>query len=89
MHVVDATIHVAARADGSVESSKVVQDPGDSFAAAAIRCARRTRFTPAKDAEGRLIRAVTFTSPRRRGTLHPRWPTSARSRLKSTAALSG
>ncbi len=54
-----ATIRVTVRADGSVESSQVVQDPGDGFAAAAIRCARRTRFTPAKDAEGRPIRAVS------------------------------
>jgi len=54
-----ATIRVTVRADGSVESSTVVQDPGDGFAAAAIRCARRTRFTPAKDPEGRPIRAVS------------------------------
>lgn len=54
-----ATIRVTVRADGSVESSEVIKDPGDGFAAAAIRCARRTRFTPAKDPEGRPIRAVS------------------------------
>lgn len=54
-----ATIRVTVRADGSVESSEIIKDPGDGFAAAAIRCARRTRFTPAKDPEGRPIRAVS------------------------------
>lgn len=54
-----ATIRVTVRADGSVEASEILKDPGDGFAAAAIRCARRTRFTPAKDVEGRPIRAVS------------------------------
>lgn len=54
-----ATIRVTVRADGSVESSEVLHDPGDGFATAAIRCAKRTRFTPAKDPEGRPIRAVS------------------------------
>ena len=50
---------VRNRADGSVEASEVVQDPGSGFAAAALRCARATRFTPATDADGRPIRAVS------------------------------
>lgn len=54
-----ATIRVTVRADGSVEASEVVQDPGSGFAAAALRCARATRFTPATDADGRPIRAVS------------------------------
>ena len=54
-----ATIRVTVRADGTVESSEVVQDPGDGFAAAALRCARATRFTPATDPEGRPIRAAS------------------------------
>ncbi len=54
-----ATIRVTVRADGTVESSEVVQDPGDGFAAAALRCARATRFTPATDAGGRPIRAAS------------------------------
>ena len=54
-----ATIRVTVRADGTVEASEVVQDPGDGFAAAALRCARATRFTPATDPEGRPIRAVS------------------------------
>lgn len=54
-----ATIRVTVRADGSVEASEVVQDPGSGFAAAALRCARATRFTPATDADGRPIRAIS------------------------------
>lgn len=54
-----ATIRVTVRPDGSVEASEVVQDPGAGFAAAALRCARSTRFTPATDADGRPIRAVS------------------------------
>ncbi len=54
-----ATIRVTVRADGIVETSEVVQDPGDGFAAAALRCARATRFTPATDADGRAVRAVS------------------------------
>lgn len=54
-----ATIRVTVRADGSVEASEIVEDPGDGFAPAALRCARATRFTPATDADGRPIRAVS------------------------------
>lgn len=54
-----ATIRVTVRADGSVEASEIVADPGDGFAPAALRCARATRFTPATDADGRPIRAVS------------------------------
>ncbi len=54
-----ATIRVTVRADGSVENSVIVDDPGDGFGPAALRCARATRFTPATDADGRPIRAVS------------------------------
>lgn len=54
-----ATIRVTVRANGTVEASEVMQDPGEGFAAAAMRCARATRFTPATDAEGRPIRSVS------------------------------
>jgi len=54
-----ATIRVTVRADGSVETSNIVEDPGDGFGPAALRCARATRFTPATDADGRPIRAVS------------------------------
>lgn len=54
-----ATIRVTVRADGSVEATDIVDDPGDGFAPAAQRCARATRFTPATDAEGRPIRATS------------------------------
>jgi len=54
-----ATIRVTVRADGSVEATDIVEDPGDGFAPAAQRCARATRFTPATDVEGRPIRATS------------------------------
>jgi protein TonB len=54
-----AIIRVTVRADGVVEASEILEDPGDGFAAAALRCARATRFTPATDAEGRPIRATS------------------------------
>lgn len=52
-----ATIRVVVAPDGAVESAELVADPGDGFGAAALACARRTRFTPALDAGGRPIRA--------------------------------
>lgn len=52
-----AVIRVAVRPDGSVESASITQDPGFGFGAAAVRCALRTRFVPAKDRQGRPVRA--------------------------------
>lgn len=52
-----AVIRVVVGPGGSVESAEIVEDPGDGFGAAALACARRTRFTPALDGEGRAIRA--------------------------------
>jgi protein TonB len=52
-------LQVVVRADGSVESVRVLQDPGDGFGRTAIACAKTTRFTPALDAEGRPIRATS------------------------------
>lgn len=54
-----AIIRVTVRADGVVETSEIVDDPGDGFAAAALRCARATRFTPATDFDGKPIRATS------------------------------
>ena len=60
-------IRVMVTADGKVESARVLSDPGLGFGAAATACARRTGFAPARDPEGRAIRAasppirVTFT----------------------------
>jgi protein TonB len=50
-------LRVVVREDGSVESARLVTDPGHGFGAAALACARRTRFVPARDAGGRAIRA--------------------------------
>lgn len=60
-------IRVIVSADGEVDAVKVLSDPGHGFGAAAAACAVRTRFAPARDPEGRPIRAasppirVTFT----------------------------
>ncbi len=50
-------MRVWVRPDGSVESAKLVHDLGHGFGQAALACALRTRFTPAKDRAGRAIRA--------------------------------
>jgi protein TonB len=52
-------LRVVVAADGSVEQATVVSDPGQGFAQAAVACARRTRFAPAHDSEGRPIRAAS------------------------------
>jgi protein TonB len=52
-----AVIRVIVDARGVVESAELVTDPGDGFGAAALACARRTRFTPALDRDGRPVRA--------------------------------
>jgi protein TonB len=50
-------IKVVVNPDGTVASAAVVSDPGHGFGPAAIACALRTRFTPARDRDGRPIRA--------------------------------
>lgn len=52
-------LRVVARADGNVERVTIVEDPGHGFGAAAMGCARRTRFTPARDALGAPVRATS------------------------------
>jgi protein TonB len=52
-----AIVRVLVRPDGSVESASVVKDPGHGFGQAAVACAMRTRFEPARDRMGRPIRA--------------------------------
>ena len=47
------------RADGSVERASVVSDPGYGFGAAAMTCALRTRFNPARNARGESVRALS------------------------------
>ncbi len=50
-------LRVVVRADGTVQSAALVSDPGFGFGAAALACARRTRFTPARDAQGKPVAA--------------------------------
>ncbi len=52
-------IRVVVSVDGNVESANVVTDPGAGFGAAALECARRSRFHPALDHEGRPIRSTS------------------------------
>lgn len=52
-------LRVVVRPDGSVESARIVNDPGQGFAPAAIACAMRTRFTPAKDHDGRPVKTAS------------------------------
>jgi protein TonB len=52
-------LRVVVRPDGSVESARIVKDPGQGFAPAALACALRTRFSPAKDRDGRPMRAAS------------------------------
>ena len=51
-------IRLVVRADGTPESAKILRDPGHGFGQAAIACAmQRTQFRPARDRQGRPIRA--------------------------------
>jgi protein TonB len=50
-------VRVVVRPDGSVESARLVSDPGHGFGPAALSCARRSRFVPARDEKGTPIRA--------------------------------
>ncbi|HVW27860.1 MAG TPA: TonB family protein [Polyangiaceae bacterium] len=52
-------IRVVVRPDGSVESANVASNPGHGFGDAAVSCAMRTRFSPARDREGRPIRSAS------------------------------
>jgi periplasmic protein TonB len=47
------------REDGSVERASVVSDPGYGFGAAAMACALRTRFNPARNARGAAVRSLS------------------------------
>jgi protein TonB len=47
------------REDGSVERASVVSEPGYGFGAAAMTCALRTRFNPARNARGEAVRSLS------------------------------
>ena len=53
------TLRVKVRDDGTVEEAWLLQDPGRGFGQAALSCARRTRFNPARDREGNPIRSLS------------------------------
>jgi protein TonB len=50
-------IKVVVAPSGAVHAATVVSDPGHGFGPAAIACALRHRFTPARDRNGRPVRA--------------------------------
>jgi periplasmic protein TonB len=50
-------IKVEVDGDGRVLDAKIVRDARRGFGEAAIQCAKRTRFVPAKDGAGRPLRA--------------------------------
>jgi protein TonB len=50
-------IRVVVDADGRVESARVLSDPGHGFGEAAVACALRSRFNPARDRAGRPTRS--------------------------------
>ncbi|MGB1017372.1 MAG: energy transducer TonB, partial [Nannocystaceae bacterium] len=52
-----AVIRVTVAKNGSVVAAKVLQDPGHGFGAAALKCAKQTRFEPATNRAGQPIRA--------------------------------
>lgn len=54
-----AVVRVHLDARGRVQSVEVTKDPGHGFGAAAAECARRARFSAARDAAGARIPAVT------------------------------
>lgn len=53
-----AIIKVTVGPDGRIEQSRVEKDPGDGFGAAALECTRGARLIPARDRDGRPIRAT-------------------------------
>ena len=51
----DVALRIVVRADGSVASAQLLGDPGRAFGAAAIECARRSRFRPQLDVAGKPV----------------------------------
>jgi protein TonB len=52
-------LRVRVKADGTVHTVRVVDDPGYGFGAAAATCAKTTRFQPALDAAGSAVEALS------------------------------
>ncbi len=51
------TFRALVQADGSVETVKILSDPGQGFGVAAQKCLMHTMFQPAKDGRGQATRA--------------------------------
>jgi periplasmic protein TonB len=52
-------LRVVVDAGGAAEQATVLADPGHGFGAAAVACALRTRFVPARDGNGEAVRSVS------------------------------
>ncbi len=52
-------LRVVVAPSGQAVTVQIVTDPGHGFAAAARLCAQRTLFQPARDAQGRPVRATS------------------------------
>ena len=52
-------IRVVVGLEGTAEQATVLADPGHGFGEAAVACAMRTRFTPARDKRGAAVRATS------------------------------
>ena len=52
----DVLLRIVVSADGAVVSARVMGDPGHGFGAAAVECARRSRFAPELDPAGRPVK---------------------------------
>jgi protein TonB len=52
-------LRVLVNPSGSAEKAELISDPGHGFGAAAVDCALKTRFEPAKDRQGRPVRALS------------------------------
>ena len=52
-------LRVIVAADGTVESADILAEPGHGFGKAALACAWKTRFSPARDRAGAPVRAVS------------------------------
>lgn len=50
-------LRIIVGVDGTAESASLMSDPGHGFGQAAVACALRTRFTPARDRQGRTIKS--------------------------------
>ena len=53
----EVVLRAVVEPDGRAASVQIVSDPGNGFGEAALRCAKRVRFEPARDAAGNAVAA--------------------------------